>query len=344
MLYSTISETIKLHNHRLSGDNISHVTTLNTSGEFKELPDTLVIHFTGGGSLASSVKHMQNKDSKVSAHIVVGQNGDIVQLLPFNAIAWHAGKSSFDGRQQLNNYSIGIELDNAGQLEASGHGEYSSWFGKKYQPGEVFVHTNANSSAPLQTFWHRYNERQLLRTFELCRVLCNHYHIRYVVGHQEIAPRRKVDPGPAFPLNKLRSYLINQAKSAQALDVAIDESETSSKTSVFSHPFNHSSYFFEKPSLPNSTIRNEEELELSGPLIMPLDKAQPTFPYTSAIVNAKRLNVRTGPGTEFETLKGQLKSSNVLRVLETQGNWSRVSFNTQGWVNNAYLTFIKQKE
>ncbi len=224
--YSAPLNAVRIENNRLHGSEIKHVTSPNTSGEFpRNLPDTLVIHFTGGSSASSSVEYMVNPKSKVSAHLVIGRNGEVIQLLPFNAIAWHAGQSSFAGRKQFNNYAIGIELDNAGQLDINENGEFESWFGKRYHPDDVFVENSHVSfqgrsviknnsdlqespSAHSSTYWHRYSEVQLQRTFDLCRLLCNTFHINYVLGHEEISPGRKFDPGPAFPLRQLRRYLI----------------------------------------------------------------------------------------------------------------------------------------
>jgi len=338
--YSAPSNSVRIENNRLQGSDITHVTSPNTSGEFQqELPDTLVIHFTGGSSASSSVDYMLNPDSKVSAHLVIGRNGDVTQLLPFNAIAWHAGQSSFAGRKQFNNYAIGIELDNAGQLDRDENGEYVSWFGGRYHPDDVVIdnansnskpNSNArhvanhnsfqgNSSAFSPSFWHRYSEVQLKRTFDLCRLLCHTYHINYVLGHEEISPGRKFDPGPAFPLRKLRAFLTQQSFNAKSSDVTLDELS------------------LELP--PSSHDTNAQQLSISRKSIL----APQDFPYTSAIVSVKRLNVRFGPGTEFTKTSSQLTSGQVVRVLERNDTWSRVAFTTEGWVSNEFLTFVKQK-
>ena len=67
---------MKITNHLLSGDNINIEQTPNTSGEFASgLPDTLVIHYTGGSSAESSVRHLCKKSAKASAHLVIGIDG-----------------------------------------------------------------------------------------------------------------------------------------------------------------------------------------------------------------------------------------------------------------------------
>ncbi|WP_414828327.1 N-acetylmuramoyl-L-alanine amidase [Alteromonas sp. H39] len=193
--------------NRLQGESVTFEPSPNHSGEFPSgAPDTIVIHFTAGSSLSSSVSVMTNPANKVSAHICIGRQGEVVQMVPFNHIAWHAGRSEWQGREQLNRFSIGIELDNAGELTPNGNGAYLSWFNNAYSGDDVFrgVHRNQHSTS----YWHAYTEAQIQATFSLCQVLCQHYPINTIVGHEEIAPGRKIDPGPAFPLDKLRHRLL----------------------------------------------------------------------------------------------------------------------------------------
>ena len=90
----------------------------NHSGKFRNnLPDTIVLHYTAGASVNSCVNWLCNPAAKASAHLIVGKNGEVVQLVGFDTVAWHAGKSEWKGRKNLNQFSIGIELDNAGLLE-----------------------------------------------------------------------------------------------------------------------------------------------------------------------------------------------------------------------------------
>ena len=206
--YKSKSESdLRIDRHHLQGVGVRFQRATNTSGEFApDLPDTLVIHFTAGSNLASSVDVLTNPDNKVSAHFAVGRNGDIVQMMPTNLIAWHAGRSNYMGRSGYNRYSIGIELDNAGQLKKRDEDVFKSWFGKSYSANEVITAVHRNQHTP--TYWHKYTDEQLLRTFDLCKVLVEYHAITTIVGHDEIAPRRKVDPGPAFPLDEFRAALL----------------------------------------------------------------------------------------------------------------------------------------
>lgn len=193
--------------HKLIGSKVRQVACPGKdSGLFTAgLPDTLVIHFTGGSSLDSSVEHLKNPDIKASAHLVIGRNGEISQLIDFNRVAWHAGTSEWKGRTGLNRYSIGIELDNAGRMERAGQ-TFVSWFGRCYQAHEVIRAKHRNESS--ESYWHTYTEALLTACFAVCRCLANTYPINTIVGHEEIAPGRKIDPGPAFPLERLRDQIL----------------------------------------------------------------------------------------------------------------------------------------
>jgi len=115
---------MKISNHLLQGDPIQKVgftATPNKEGTFAQgLPDTIIIHYTAGKDAASAIKTLVDPGIKASAHLVVGRDGSITQLVPFNEIAWHAGKSAYEVRTGLNAYSLGIEIDNAGRLAGGG--------------------------------------------------------------------------------------------------------------------------------------------------------------------------------------------------------------------------------
>lgn len=192
----------------LTGDEVTQQESPNTSGAFGDaLPDTLVVHFTGGRSATSSANWLCNPKAKASAHVIIGQKGEIIQLVPFDTVAWHAGKSTWEERTGLNKYSIGIELDNPGRLEQRAKGFYT-WFGTQVADGLVTHTTHRNETEP--TYWQAFSEAQITATEALCELLMDTYSIQWILGHEEISPSRKVDPGPAFPLDKLRNNLLYQ--------------------------------------------------------------------------------------------------------------------------------------
>ena len=106
--------------------------------------------------------------------------------------AWHAGKSSYGGRNELNHYSIGIELDNLGQLRLEG-GKFVAECGKEVPVGEVYT----EDSGEEPTYWHDYTNVQMRVLNEVCGLLVDTYPIGDIVGHSDVTSR-KVDPGPAL--------------------------------------------------------------------------------------------------------------------------------------------------
>ncbi|PWD99992.1 N-acetylmuramoyl-L-alanine amidase [Marinilabilia rubra] len=201
---------MEISDHKLkckNGDfSVSYEDSPNCSGPFtNELPDTIVVHYTAGSSLSSSVNWLTNPQAKASAHLVIGKSGEIVQLVPFNIKAWHAGRSNWKGRQGLNHYSIGIELDNAGMLEKRADGFYTC-FGKRIDNSQVVLAPHKNGKE--EKAWEAFTEKQIEAVEKICLIMRKKYPITEIVGHDDIAPKRKTDPGPAFPLNSLRDKVL----------------------------------------------------------------------------------------------------------------------------------------
>lgn len=194
--------------HLLEGDDITHLACSKNTVKFDAgLPDTIVLHYTAGRDGRSSAEYLCKPKVKASAHLVLDRDGTIFQLVPFDTIAWHAGKSQWKGRTGLNKYAIGIEIDNAGILTKAGDA-CVSWFGKKYPQDEVIKATHRNEKD--SRYWHLFTEKQIDYAEQICEILMDRYPaIKEIVGHEEIAPGRKQDPGPAFPLDKLRQRLLN---------------------------------------------------------------------------------------------------------------------------------------
>jgi len=196
---------MQIKDHLLKGDKINFVKTPNHSGEFKAGDlDTIILHYTAGPA-SIAINTLINPRAKASAHLVVDRDGSITQLAPFHFMTWHAGNSSYQGRSGFNKYSIGIEIANDGYLTPSGN-LYRAWYGATHTAEEVVYATHRNQTSP--TYWHVYSEDQIRVVTELCRLLIEEYNVQLILGHEEIAPARKFDPGPAFPLDKLRDQLL----------------------------------------------------------------------------------------------------------------------------------------
>lgn len=206
---------MQIRGHRLqldSGEDVRFAETPNQGGALS--PRFLVMHYTAGSSFDSSLSHMTRASAKASAHLLIGRDGAIAQLVPFDRVAWHAGHSRWQGISGLNQHSIGIELDNAGPLEAQGE-TWQAWFGRRYPDEEVVIARHRNGGP--QRGWHAYSEAQMTAAREAATALCDHYGLVDVLGHDDIAPERKTDPGPAFPMDSFRAAVLGRREDAPEL-------------------------------------------------------------------------------------------------------------------------------
>ncbi|MFH0873179.1 MAG: N-acetylmuramoyl-L-alanine amidase [bacterium] len=199
---------MKISNHRLFKDDDTPYPfqeSPNTGGQMK--PEYLIMHYTAGGSAKESVQWLTNPRAKASAHLVIGRDGSLTQLVPFATKAWHAGVSTWEGRTGFNSFSVGIELDNAGPLTRHDN-KWRAWFGTEYRNSEAIEATHKNETKPRG--WRLYPPVQIEAAMEVGSLLVSHYNLREVLGHEDIAPGRKSDPGPAFPLLSFRARLLGR--------------------------------------------------------------------------------------------------------------------------------------
>jgi N-acetylmuramoyl-L-alanine amidase len=133
--------------------------------------DMLVIHYTGMTTAEAALERLCDPDARVSAHYVIEENGAIWRLVPENRRAFHAGVSCWEGERDLNAVSLGIEIVNPGH----------EWG------------------------YRSFPEAQMSSVERLCRELIGRYSIppHRVVGHSDIAPERKSDPGELFDWARL---------------------------------------------------------------------------------------------------------------------------------------------
>lgn len=199
------SSGLSIEDDRLVGAGVSFVETPNNGGDLS--PRYLVFHYTAGKSATSSINWLTNPESKASAHLVLARDGTITQLAPFNVKTWHAGISHWDGLSGLNSYSIGIEMDNAGPLKKVGD-TYQAWFGTLYAEDQVVYAKHKLDDE--SRWWHAYTEIQIQKALELAQLLVRHYDLKDMVGHEDIAPDRKRDPGPVFPLEHVRASVLGR--------------------------------------------------------------------------------------------------------------------------------------
>jgi N-acetylmuramoyl-L-alanine amidase len=127
----------------------------------------IVIHYTGMQSELECIKRLTSNKSEVSTHFLINRKGNITRMVDENKIAWHAGKSKWKNFINLNYQSIGIELVNKGH----------------------------------QFGYENFSKKQISKLVLLCKFIIKKYKIKKtnILGHSDIAPLRKKDPGEKFP-------------------------------------------------------------------------------------------------------------------------------------------------
>ncbi len=167
------------------------------SVNFNERPsgcgvDCIVLHYTDVASINETLAILTDPKREVSSHYVIDEDGTIYRLVDDGKRAWHAGPSQWLGRDNVNHFSIGIELQNRGY-----HAGYA-----------------------LTGVWPAFARAQIEALKQLLAQLIAKFEIEpnRIIGHEDIAPGRKIDPGPAFPWDELQELGVDrQAILSQAL-------------------------------------------------------------------------------------------------------------------------------
>ena len=149
------------------------INSPNYNNKFRTFKDIqfVIIHYTGMQSEIESIKRLKNPKSSVSCHYLIGRKGQITQMIDEKKIAWHAGKSKWKNFSNLNKNSVGIELQNKGH----------------------------------NLGYEKFPNSQINSLIKLSKSLKKRYKIKKenFLGHSDIAPLRKKDPGEKFPWKKL---------------------------------------------------------------------------------------------------------------------------------------------
>jgi len=148
-------------------------TTINYSPSFNSKKRKsnqikfIIFHYTGMKKETEAINRLTSIQSEVSCHYLIKNNGEIIKLVPDLYVAWHAGKSSWRSFKSLNQSSIGIEITN---------------------PGHEFS-------------YKKFSKKQILSLLKLSKFLIKKYKIsnNNILGHSDVAPERKKDPGEKFP-------------------------------------------------------------------------------------------------------------------------------------------------
>ncbi len=197
LTYPTSNQVIYMTT--LYSNNMQQIKTI-LSPNFNSRPeecaiDTIVLHHTATKDVKTALNILTKHESQVSSHYVIDKDGLIFQLVPEDKRAWHAGMSSWRGRNNINNYSIGIELVNSG-YELFQHSQIDSLIGLMHDIAQRNPVTQAN-----------------------------------ILAHSDVAPGRKVDPHSAFPwqtlaLNGIGLYVHDQQYNADRTFTLLQDGTT----------------------------------------------------------------------------------------------------------------------
>ncbi|MBH5323413.1 N-acetylmuramoyl-L-alanine amidase [Aurantiacibacter sediminis] len=156
-------------------DELVHREQLSPNCNDRALPISMVVlHYTEMKPVETAIERMCDPEAQVSAHYCITEEGEVVRLVPEEKRAWHAGVSYWRGHKDVNSASIGIELDHPGH--ALGY--------------RGFADAQIDALVPLL---HR-----IVKAHDIPRA--------NVVGHSDVAPARKIDPGELFPWDRLAEY------------------------------------------------------------------------------------------------------------------------------------------
>ncbi len=155
------------------GLNLARLYSINFDLPKRKRPSIkfIIIHYTGMKKETNAIKKLCDPNSKVSSHYFIKNNGQVINMVPDLYTAWHAGISYWKNYNFLNRYSIGIEISNPGHS-----------YGYK-----------------------KFSTKQINSLIKLLKYLVKKYKIskKNILGHSDISPNRKKDPGEKFPWKKL---------------------------------------------------------------------------------------------------------------------------------------------
>ncbi len=167
-----------------TGDELVHAERLSPNfNDRKTAINMLVVHYTEMESAEAAIERLCDVEAGVSAHYLISEDGVVTRLVPEEKRAWHAGKSYWRGESDVNSASIGIELDHPGH--GLGYREFSE--------------AQIEALVPLMA--------RIVKQYDIPRA--------NVIGHSDVAPARKIDPGELFPWDRIARCGLTLAKPAR---------------------------------------------------------------------------------------------------------------------------------
>ncbi|MEI4480327.1 MULTISPECIES: N-acetylmuramoyl-L-alanine amidase [unclassified Phyllobacterium] len=201
---------VKSHRLHVGSSAIPFIPSPNIGGQLS--PKFLIIHYTASGPDSDIANYFARKSAKVSAHMVIRRDGTVKQCVPFNRVAWHAGKSQWTGKNSvlysgLNNSSIGMEMENWGPLKKI-EDRWISWTGVDVVHSNI-IEARHKFGVP-DCGWEVFTKAQIETAQAAARAICAAYKIEDIIGHDDIAPGRKSDPGPAWDMAAFRERVMSK--------------------------------------------------------------------------------------------------------------------------------------
>lgn len=207
---------MQIRNHKLEGVEFEPARWVG--GEIT--PEIVILHDTAGPlTKGSSARYLQDNDAKVSVHFVIERDGTVIQQVPTNRRASHAGKSTYHGRADCNAFSIGIEVVNPGRMTwaVENQGTARTWWGGLIQDGD-----GGSDVAELTTpqhgtgVWMSYSSEQITAILALLEALFRDVpSLKDIRTHWYVSPGRKVDTNPLFPLEAVRAKVMGREDPAE---------------------------------------------------------------------------------------------------------------------------------
>ena len=184
----------------------------------------IIIHYTGMQSERACIKRLVNKKSEVSTHFLINRLGNTTSMVDVTNIAWHAGRSKWKNFVNLNHQSIGIELVNKGH----------------------------------QFGYENFSKKQISKLILLCKFLIKKYKIKNsnILGHSDIAPLRKKDPGEKFPwhfLSKKKIGYWHNVNKKKAIKQNLDKKDL--RKFFFDNLYQIGYRYFDKKKLSKSDLK-----------------------------------------------------------------------------------------
>jgi len=185
-------------------------------------PIACILHYTAD-DFKPSLNTLTNPAAMASAHFIVDRDGSTWQLAALEDRTWHAGgrTSALHGMHDVNSRTVGIEIVNYGLLHRDGPGSaWKMWRGREVPDDRVFL----DPKDPFKKAWEAYPEGQVVAVIKILQQLSTFLPTikvnpdYYLLGHQDVDPTRKLDPGPAFPWSRARSEVKTPKVAAKVLD------------------------------------------------------------------------------------------------------------------------------